>query len=370
MSQLRVGIVALVGAAIAGSVYAEESRRIEEVVVTAERRQSTVADTSISITAIGAEMIEDLGIQNANEFVDFIPATTRDNFDIRIRGVGRNFRALGGDPGVATYYNGVYSEDALIALTENGLWDVERIEVLRGPQGTLYGRNSIGGAINYITKQPTEEFSGLVRAQFGDNDTKELYGALSGPIIGDKLLARLTGSKRSRDGFQEGQFGSEDIDAVNDQNFALALEWKPSDDWNINIRGNDRRSLRKSGASSLINAGWGARRGTRDANTYALGIIPVASTFPGAEMFTHPDTGAVAWGASPRPGVDASSSSIPDEGFGGPGYLNGFGDLDDVDPEGYTNNYSNEEFDQQGVTVTAEWDFSQDASLKYIYGYS
>ena len=62
------------------------------------------------------------------------------------------------DPGVATYYNGVYSEDALIALTENALFDVERIEVLRGPQGTLYGRNSVGGAINYITRGQPKNF--------------------------------------------------------------------------------------------------------------------------------------------------------------------------------------------------------------------
>ena len=135
----------------------DERRQIEEVIVTAEKVEATVSDTSISITAIGSEMLEDMGIQSANEFVNYIPATTRDTYDIRIRGVGRNFRALGGDPGVATYYNGVYSEDALIALTENALFDVERIEVLRGPQGTLYGRNSIGGAINYVLKKPTKE---------------------------------------------------------------------------------------------------------------------------------------------------------------------------------------------------------------------
>ena len=98
-----------------------ERRQIEEVIVTAERVEATVSDTSISITAIGSEMLEDMGIQSANEFVNYIPATTRDDYDIRIRGVGRNFRALGGDPGVATYYNGVYSEDSLIALTENAL---------------------------------------------------------------------------------------------------------------------------------------------------------------------------------------------------------------------------------------------------------
>ena len=72
----------------------DEGRRIEEVIVTAEKVEATVSDTSISITAIGSEMLEDMGIQSANEFVNYIPATTRDDYDIRIRGVGRNFRAL------------------------------------------------------------------------------------------------------------------------------------------------------------------------------------------------------------------------------------------------------------------------------------
>ena len=101
-----------------------EGRVIEEVIVTAEKRESTVSDTSISITAFGQSQLEDFGIQGADELVNFIPATTRDAYDIRIRGVGRNFRALGGDPGVATYYNGIYSEDFGIASSENGLYDV------------------------------------------------------------------------------------------------------------------------------------------------------------------------------------------------------------------------------------------------------
>ena len=84
-------------AGISLSAIADEGRRIEEVIVTAEKVEATVSDTSISITAIGSEMLEDMGIQSANEFVNYIPATTRDDYDIRIRGVGRNFRALGGD---------------------------------------------------------------------------------------------------------------------------------------------------------------------------------------------------------------------------------------------------------------------------------
>ena len=123
-------------------VFADEEEEkdrggIEEITVTAEKRTSTVSDTSMSITAFDASLIEDLGMQGANDLMDQLPATTRDAYDVRIRGVGRNFRALGGDPGVATYYNGIYSPDFGIAAGESYLYDVERIEVLRGPQGTL-----------------------------------------------------------------------------------------------------------------------------------------------------------------------------------------------------------------------------------------
>ena len=182
MFRLFLGILTMLSTISFTFAEEEDKRQIEEVIVTAERIESTVSDTSISITAVTSEMLEDLGIQSADEFVNFIPATTRDTYDIRIRGVGRNFRALGGDPGVATYYNDVYSEDALIALTENALFDVERIEVLRGPQGTVYGRNSIGGAINYITKRPSEEQAALLRVQLGSDANNEFYGVVSGPL--------------------------------------------------------------------------------------------------------------------------------------------------------------------------------------------
>ena len=166
--------------------------------VTAEKVESTVSDTSISITAFSEDTIESFGIQNPDELVNYTPATTRDAFDIRIRGVGRNFRALGGDPGVATYYNGIFSPDFGIAATENGLYDLKRVEVLRGPQGTLYGRNSIGGALNYVTNDPTYEPEGEFRLQLGAYGTVEMYGILSGGLIDDVLSARVEGTKRKR----------------------------------------------------------------------------------------------------------------------------------------------------------------------------
>ena len=354
-----------------GAVAAEDessTRRIEEVVVTAERVESTVSDTSISISAIGAEMLEDMGIQNANEFVNYIPATTRDAYDIRIRGVGRNFRSLGGDPGVATYYNGVYSEDSLIALTENGLFDIERIEVLRGPQGTLYGRNSIGGAINYILKKPTQTPYALVRGQFGSNSNQEFYFVGSGPIT-DDLGVRVVASNRKTDPALSSVSGGPGADSVDDANTSISFAWKVSDTISVDARFNDRNSDRIIGSSAIINEGWGSYRGTRMTDVYAQGLRLADATTPGAELFTNPYTGSTAYGAINRPGVDLAPQR-PNASFGQTPYLNSPGDLDDVRHELLTSGYNREGFDQRGSSLTINWDAREDLTVKYIHGYS
>ena len=92
------------------SAFAQDSgRRIEEVIVTAERQEASIQDTSISITAFTDQFLDDFGIRNQEDLQNFVPATTIQPYDATVRGVGRNFRSLGGDPGVATYMNGVYS---------------------------------------------------------------------------------------------------------------------------------------------------------------------------------------------------------------------------------------------------------------------
>lgn len=140
---------------ISNTVLAAEAtgRKIEEVIVTAERKEASIQDTSISISAFTDQFLDDFGIRNQEDLQNFVPATTIQPYDATVRGVGRNFRALGGDPGVSTYMNGVYSEDLLTA-TAATFWDVERVEVLRGPQGTLYGRNAVGGASTSCTRSP------------------------------------------------------------------------------------------------------------------------------------------------------------------------------------------------------------------------
>lgn len=391
IKRLLVSISAVIAAGIAPTIAAqgdeEEStrREIVEIMITAEKRQSTVSDTSISITAFDADMLQDLGIQSADELINYIPATTRDQYDIRIRGVGRNYRALGGDPGVATYYNGVYSPDFGIASSESALYDLERVEVLRGPQGTLYGRNSIGGALNYVTKRPTFEWEGQFRSQLGAYGTREFYGVISGPIIEDKLAVRLVLTDRERDGSTKGLFGSPDINTINDTNNALALTWVVTDDITWNVRFNDRESDRLMGRPVLINEGIGADRGTPSTNLPVLGLRRVDAGTPGAMPFTNPLTNEVLYGAYLRPGLDFSNWPYqPNAAYQNPAYaLQASRDTDDPNDVSLANadsecerfphttcNNNNEFFGHRAVQSELSWDINDTTQLRYIFGYT
>ncbi len=370
--------LAATGIGLSAPAYAEETgRRIEEIVVTAEKREATVSDTSISITAFSQETIEDLGIQGADELVNFTPSTTRDNYDIRIRGVGRNFRALGGDPGVGTYYNGVYSEDFGIAASEAALYDVARVEVLRGPQGTLYGRNSVGGALNYITNRPSYEVEAELRFLAGNLGTEEWYGVLSGPLIEDKLAYRFVGVRRDRDGAQDGLDDSEDTNSIGDQNLALALNWRMTDNMEFNVRYNDRDSDRRIGNPVLVNEGHGQVRGARDPNLYALGVVDLPDPiffgtvgYTGPQWnFTDPNTGAVVPGIYARPGSDISSSIRPSPSFGvNPDVLQS--DIEDLGGDTLTNDRNDETFKHNAVQADWVWDINETTQFKLIGGWS
>ncbi|MBX3706698.1 MAG: TonB-dependent receptor [Pseudomonadales bacterium] len=343
-------------------------------------------------------MLQDFGIQGADHLVDFIPATTRDEYDIRIRGVGRNFRALGGDPGVATYYNSIYSPDFGIAASENALYDIERIEVLRGPQGTLYGRNSVGGAINYVTKRPGQEFESEVRTQVGRFKTREYYGVLSGPILEDRLAARLVAVKRDRDGAQKGKGDSPDLNSIDDQNLALSLLWDVSDTVSWYVRGNARKSDRNIGSALLIDEGPFPMRGVRSTDVPVFGLTTrggtVTATTPGAMGFVNPLTGATVYATYRRPGLDVVYGADgfpqgypfhPNSAFGrdpadllpvgsdfddpnrgvqvnqGPGNCRGFP---------YTNCESNHElFEHSSASSEINWAINDTLALKYLYGY-
>src|SRR5262245_25457146 len=181
----------------AGAASAQESvgraSVLEEVVVPAPNRSENLQDVPVAVSAFTSESRDLLGVNTIADLTDFTPglayASTLDRMSLR--GVGRLTNNYGSDPGIATYSDGFYTASNV----EAGKRPIhtERIEVLRGPQGTLYGRNSIGGALNVISKRPTDTWQGEVRAVAGNYDTQIFDGSLSGPIT-DWLRFKVSGS--------------------------------------------------------------------------------------------------------------------------------------------------------------------------------
>ena len=174
--------------------------RIEEIVVTAQRREQKVLDVPLAISVFDDDAIEELGISDLEDLTLLIPSTTF-GFDnqVTIRGVGQQaWRDASAEVGVAVYQNGLFYNENY-GIIESSMFDLERVEVLRGPQGTLYGRNSMGGAINFINKKPEQEFGGEVLVELTDFNGRRVNGMVTGPLS-DQISFRLTGGYVKRDG--------------------------------------------------------------------------------------------------------------------------------------------------------------------------
>jgi len=182
---------------------AAASNTIEELVVTAERREQSLQDVPVAISAFTSERRDLVGINSVQDMTNFTPGLNYSSATDRIslRGVGRLTNAHPIDTAVATYSDGIYTT----STTEAGKTPIflDRVEVLRGPQGTLYGRNSIGGAINVISRRPTEAFYGEVRATVANFDRTLIEAAVSGPLA-EGLQYRLAGNwEKQRKGYYD-----------------------------------------------------------------------------------------------------------------------------------------------------------------------
>ncbi len=231
---LSIGLVA--------QANAQGQAQLEEVLVTAEHREANLQDTQISISALSASDIKELGISNSVDLGHFTPNVTINKYQggksgigVNMRGVGQNETIISFDPAV-----GVYLDDVLISKNVGALFDVldlERIEILRGPQGTLYGRNTMGGTVNYITKKPTDEFEGSIAGTLGRYDQRDIRGILNIPLAGadsgiGALSTRLTAGKIKRDGSIDNKLpGAPDkeLETRDREIFMAHLQWQPTD---------------------------------------------------------------------------------------------------------------------------------------------
>ncbi|MBI2994772.1 MAG: TonB-dependent receptor [Gammaproteobacteria bacterium] len=209
LTRLTSGTVgAVIGLGLVPAAYAAE---LEEVIVTAQKRAEDVQDVPIAITAITGEAMEAKAINQVAEVGDFAPnvyldpttpfSASNNVLGAYIRGIGQSDFAFNLEPGVGVYVDGVYLARTVAANVD--LLDVERLEVLKGPQGTLFGRNTIGGAVNVITRRPGNEFAYRGEVTTGSYKRLDVRGAVEGSIIKDTLYGLVAFSAKNRDGYQE-----------------------------------------------------------------------------------------------------------------------------------------------------------------------
>lgn len=193
-----------------------DSPVIEQIVVTARKREESLSDVSAAISVLGADQLRSAGINDIRDLQKMSPELNVGEvvglMKVTMRGLGNTSNTRGEDTEVTFYVDG-----AVVARQEAqsmAMFDLERIEVLRGPQGTLYGRNSTGGTLNLITAKPTEEFTGYVDVSVGNYNLRKIDTALSGPIS-ESVLGRIAVQSISRSGFGTNITTGNDIDDDN-----------------------------------------------------------------------------------------------------------------------------------------------------------
>ncbi len=241
------GILALFAALLVGAPSAAAAENaspgiVEEIVVTALKRTSTLQDTPIAISALTSEGLERVGADDFVDFVGSVPGLTlRDNGPGATRPIIRGI-ASPGEPQVGVYFDEALvvgapgtANDAGLRSPELKPFDLERVEVLKGPQGTLYGGGSMGGTLRFITKKPNaEKFAGRISLEgstvrYGDSGF-QVNGMINVPIIEDQLAVRIVGFKRDDPGFIDNTaYGQDDINDVDTEGGRVALRWTPTD---------------------------------------------------------------------------------------------------------------------------------------------
>jgi iron complex outermembrane receptor protein len=281
---------------------AEDSEGLQEIVVTAARREQALQETSLSVTALGADRLATAQVGSIQDLQTIVPSVNfGSDFNqakIFIRGVGANTSTTGNSTAVALHVDGAVVARAEAQLTS--LFDLQRVEVLRGPQGTLYGRNATGGSINLITARPTRELSGYARMTFGNYDATILEGALSGPIT-DRFLVRIAGRDETRGGFGNNPVTGQDVDDLNRQMARAHLQYDFTDRASLLLTGEYFRQDDSSGAVHFLRESFPGvpRLASLGIGGYAADPRDLASEGqPGTDTISHSFTGTFRFEAS------------------------------------------------------------------------
>lgn len=226
---ITLGLLAALASAPAAVA---QQRQLEEVIVTAQKRAESSQDIPVALTAVGAAAIESAGITQTQDLTKLSPSLTvkvagsKQNSGFSIRGVGTQVFSIGVEQSVAVIVDDVSTVQAGQSI--GNLVDIERIEILRGPQSTLFGKSASAGVLSIITKPPAEELEGSIEVSLTDEREERVLGSISGPVT-DTLGYRLTGHWSDRDGFVDNLTINEDINAAESEGLRGKLQWDISD---------------------------------------------------------------------------------------------------------------------------------------------
>ena len=231
LAAVLCGVGAAQAATATASAGSDQPTTLGELVITAERHSENLQDTPIAVSAFSQEKLKAQRLDGGQNLETSVPNAnfSRGNFggyNFQIRGVGSKLVAGSGDAGTGIHLNNA----PLTAnnLFESEFFDVERVEVLRGPQGTLYGRNATGGVVNLISAKPTDDFDALFRVEGGNFGSKKVRGMINVPL-GDMMALRVAGNVLKRDGYGTNLTTGNDVDDRDLWDVRATLSFNPSD---------------------------------------------------------------------------------------------------------------------------------------------
>ena len=362
MAQFKAGLLAraVLGATIpslcsGGALLAfsagAQAQVLEEVIVTARKRQEAMQDVPVSVTAFTGNQLRNAGIVNLKDLGYQTPGVQIDQSSaaqIWIRGIGQRDDGSRVDAPVGVYVDGLYIPRKDGQLLD--LIDVQSIQVLRGPQGTLFGKNTTAGALVVTTRGPESEFSGFADLRVGNYDRQDLKATVNVPLVGDTLLSKLTVGSVRRDGYQHnivtGQYAaSEDRTSA-----ALQLRWLPSDSLSVD-------ALAYYGETAEIqpttNCRWLERTSFNGEDSLFGNRILPGDQVP-VDAYNDNDTPVMPGFSAQSPTFEAAcrrSEALED------------------DYRTTTNQRIEYNLDNLLLGLTVEWELSDDLSLKSITGY-
>ncbi len=231
-----------------------EKSQYETITVTSSRRTKSLNEVPMAVSAFGSMTIDRANMLDIEDIAGMTPGFSISTYNPvtpqpYIRGVGTNSSSVGDDASVGVFIDDVYAGRA--GGFRSDMFDIQRVEVLRGPQGSLYGRNVAGGAISVITKDPTEFFEGKLKGTYGSYDLMELQGMVSGPIA-DDVKGRFAGSVRQRDGWIDNVYTGSELRDQDNKSFRGKLEFDLSRDANLMVIADYAKdSLNGPGARSV-----------------------------------------------------------------------------------------------------------------------